>query len=392
MTLSNKNVLIITGTRAEYGLLKPLIIAINKHPKFNMKLLATWMHTLSNYWNTIDIIKKDWVNIDCIVPISDKWNMISWLSEELIWIDKYLSKNTIDLIILLWDRNEPLAWAITAAHYKIPVAHIHWWDVTAHLPDEYIRNSITKFSHLHFTSSNESKKRVIAMWEKSNNIYNIWAIWLDEIKKTNLLSKNELSKKLQLKPNKKWLLILHHPTMCDNKITNYNKQISAILWAVELLDYEIILIYPNSDEWSNIFIEQIENHWKSNTIHIFKSLDRNTYLSLLNNIEILIWNSSSWIIESWIFNLPVVNVWNRQKWRECWKNIFNVDYNSNQIKNKIDFIINNDIKNKLKLQKNDNPYYNGWAVNTILKVINSYDNFEILFEDKLSNNINLWKN
>ncbi len=338
------------------------------------------MHTLKKYWNTIDVIKSDWIKIDCIVPISENWNMISWLWEELVWIDRYIDNEKIDLIIILWDRDEPFAGAIVAAHRKIPIAHIHWGDICWHLPDDYIRNAITKMSHLHFAASDESKNRIINMWEIPKLVFNVWAIWLDNIKWNIFISKLELANNLGINPEKKWILILQHPTTIDHKKHSYKKQLSSTIKAVENLNAEKIIIYPNSDEWSQDFIIEIKKYESKPWFFIFKNLNREIYLWLLSYLDLMIWNSSSWIIESWIFNLPVLNIWNRQKWREVWDNVIHIDHNELTIHNSANKILN--AKKRLK-KKSINPYYNWWAVNSILNILKKNDNYSTLFTKKI---------
>ena len=371
--LNKKSILIVTWTRAEYGLLKSLILWLKKSDNYNVQLLVTWMHLLQKYLHTIDNIKKDNIKIDFEVKVSEDWDMLTWLSEEIKWINEIFKNNNFDLVFILWDRDEPLAAAIVAAHYKIPVAHIHWWDIVWHLPDEYIRSAITKFSHLHFTASEKSYQRVLNMWENKKNIFNVWAIWLDWIDKNKLLSKKELSKLFWFDYSKKWILLLQHPTIEE---IDYSLQIKNSLNVLEKIDAEKIIIYPNSDTWNEIFIENIEKYSDKKWFYIFKNIDREKYLSLLNNIDVLIWNSSSWIIESWFFWLKVLNIWNRQKWREKWKNIIDSNYNKEDILSKLNILLEN------KKKVIDSTYYKWWTVNNIIKVLDKIKNFNILFNEK----------
>lgn len=376
MTVNKKNILIITWTRAEYGLLKPLILWLKKNEKYNVELLVTGIHLLKKYWSTIDIIKKDNIDIDYIVNISENWDMLSWLAEEINWINEVLKNNKIDLIFVLGDRDEPLAASIWAAHFKIPVAHIHWWDVTWHLPDEYIRSAITKFSHLHFTASENSYNRVLNMWENEKNIFNVWAIWLDWINKEELFSKKELANFLWLDNNKKWILLLQHPTISD---VSYENQINNSLLALENIDAEKIIIYPNSDEWTWIYIKNIEKYEEKNQFSLFKNIDRQYYLSLLNTIDIMVWNSSSGVIESWFFWLNTLNIWDRQKWREKGLNVIDIGYSKTAIYKNINKLLNFE---KVNIINSDNPYYKWWAVKKIIDILDSINDFSNLFSEK----------
>ena len=376
------NILIITWTRADYWILKPLILKMQKVNDFNVWLLVTWMHTLKKFWNSINLIKKDWINISEVVNISEKWTMLQWLSEEIIWIEKHLNNNIYDLILILWDRDEALAWAIVASHKKIPVAHIHWWDIWWHLPDEYIRNAITKFSHLHFTASKKCYKRILQMWENKKSIYNVWALCLDSIIWNNFYSKEYISKNLWLNLNKKWIILLQHPTISDINDFSYFKQINSSLDALNKVECEKIIIFPNSDSWSDIFINEINIYKNNNNYHIYKNLDRETFLSLLNHSDLLIWNSSSWIIESSWFNIPVINIWNRQKWREAGDNVVNISYNSDDILNSINKFLSNDY---IKIWKINSPYFKWKTSNKIINIIKKI-NLKKLFNNKINYN------
>lgn len=373
--MNKKTILIITWTRAEYWLLNPLILGLKNNDKYDVKLLVTWVHVLKRFWYTIDLIKKDNIKIDFIVKINEDRDMLSWLSEEIVGIGNILKNNKIDLIFILGDRDEPLAAAIWAAHYKIPIAHIHWGDITWHLPDEYIRNAITKFSHLHFTASDRSYKRVLSMWENKKNVFNVWAIWLDWIDKTKLYTKKYLSEKFWFDNEKKWILFLQHPTILE---IGYSSQIKNSLLALEKIDAEKIIIYPNSDEGSWIFIKEIEKYRSKKNFHIFKNLEREYYLSLLNTVDIMVWNSSSWIIESWFFGLKVLNIGERQKWRERWENVIDANYSWEEIFEKVNYLLklNKDFSNL------DNPYYKWGAVKNIINVLDNIKDFSILFDEK----------
>lgn len=370
-----KNILVVTWTRAEYGLLKPLILWLKNSDKYNTFILATWMHVLKKYWYTLTNILDDQFHVDCIVPIREDWASLTWFSEEIIWIQEFLSSSKIDLIFLLWDRVEPLAAAICAAHFKIPIAHIHWWDLTWHLPDEYIRAAITKFSHIHFVATHDSYKRVLEMWENIDNIHVVWAIWLDSINKQDLLKKDILAKKLWLDKNKKWILFLLHPTISD---VSYNDQIISSLDSLWDLDGEKIVIYPNSDEGSAVFIENIEKYITTNDFHIFKNIERSTFLSLLNTIDLMMGNSSSGIIESWYFWVPVIDIGDRQKWREASNNVFHAEYDAYSIS-----WLAKELLAGEQINVEFNPYYNWGAVTKIFEVIDKIENFDDLFKNKI---------
>src|SRR3989344_378118 len=227
MPTRKKNVLIVTGTRAEYGLLKPVMRALLKSKKFSPKFLVTGMHTLKKFGLTLNEIKKDRMPIAAVVPVGEKDSMLEILAKEIRGISNYCEKNKaksrtelrsgarVDLIFVLGDIAPALAGAIVGTHLKIPVAHINGGDVSGAGPDEFIRHAITKFSHIHFTSYAPNAKRVLALGEERWRVFNVGATGLDGLSKIKYSSKKELAKKINLDPNKKWFFVVHHPAPLD---------------------------------------------------------------------------------------------------------------------------------------------------------------------------------
>lgn len=369
-----KQVCIVTWTRAEYWLLKGLYDRLSSSSRYEAFFAVTWMHLLEKYGKTIHLINADKTIIDKEIHINENGNMTSWLGEEIEWFWQYFKNRTIDLLIVLWDRNEAFAAVIAAAHFKIPVAHIHWWDITWHLPDDYIRNAISKMSHIHFTGSEQSKTNIRKIWEKETNINNVGAIWIDILLEEKVYTKNEVANKLWLDIEKPRFLIIHHPCFID--AVWFEEQITFSLQGLEEIDWERIIIYPNSDEWSNIFIDQINKYNDLDGRHIFKSLKRDEYISLLSSSDLLIGNSSSGIIESGAIWIKTINIWERQSWREQTDNIKNIAYTE-------------DLKELIKQQQSqekkaikNNPYYKWWAANKIVSIIDQINDFKDLIKNK----------
>ncbi len=361
----NKKILIITGTRAEYGLLKSTIERIMKSKILSLCLVATGMHTLKEYGNTMEDIKKDRVPVNYVVPILKSDDMLSALSKEIEGIKNICLKEKPAAILVLGDRDEPFAGAIVGGHLKIPVFHIHGGDVSGYSVDDYIRQAITKFSHLHFTASQKSYERVLSSGEEKWRVFKVGAPGLDILNKISYLSKDQLAAKFNLKTDKKWLVVLQHPTPLD-KIA-IKDQIEPTLKAVATIPAEKIIIYPNSDTGSDIFIKVIKKYKQNKDFFIFKNLDRSVYLSLLKNSDALVGNSSSGIIEAGFFHLPVVDIGNRQLGRERENNVIEALYDYHQVK----IAINKAFSSKFKKHCNNtkNPYGSGQAAKKIIKII-----------------------
>jgi len=376
--MSKKNILIITGTRADFGLLEPTILELRKSNKLEPKLLVTGMHTLKKFGSTVGYIRSKGYKIDFVVSIGPKDDMIQSLNKEINGIHKYCKQNKIDFMLLLGDRDEMLAGAIVAGHIGIPIAHIHGGDLTGYVVDEAIRHAITKFSNLHFTASKSSYGRVISLCEEKWRVFNVGAVGLDLVKNTNFKTKKELSDEFKLDNQKKWFIVLHHPTPLDPE--SPKDQICPLMKSVEEEDCEKIVIYPNSDTGSNQFIKEINKYKNKKTFYIFKNLPRESYLSFLKVSDLLIGNSSSGIIESTYFKIPVINIGNRQKNREHAENVINSGYNLKSIKLAIKKASSNLFKDKCNRSKS--PYGCGNASKNIVKQIEkNIDRKNLLFKE-----------
>lgn len=365
-----RNILIITGTRAEYGLLQSTIAGIQKSKKLKLSVLVTGMHTLKKFGRTINEIKKDGVSISAVVPVKENDSMVTALSKEITGIEKYCNQHRPDIILVLGDRDEAFAGAIVGSHLGIPVAHIHGGDFTGTIVDGLIRNAITKLAHIHLTASKQSYKRVQNMQENPKNIFLVGAPGLDLLESAPLQTRSVLAKELQLHPDRPWVLFLMHPAVFDK--TPLKDQIYNSLKALsQLKEHEKIIIYPNSDTGSEIFVAEINKYQKDSSCHVFPSLSRNQYLSLLDTVEFLIGNSSSGMIESTFFNLPTINIGGRQEHRERGQNVIDVGYEMKNISNAI--VLARSVEFKKRLKKVSSPYGDGQAGKKIVKILETIE-------------------
>lgn len=327
--LKKKTILVVTGTRAEYGLLKSTIDAIRASKKLRLTLLATGMHTQKKYGYTLNDIKQDNVPIDCVVKVGEGDSMLQAFSKEVAGIEKYCVRHRPDFILVLGDRDEAFAGAIAGGHLNIPVCHIHGGDVSSGVVDDYIRHSITKFSHLHFTISKFSRARVLQLGEEKWRVHNMGSPGLDNLAHILYRPKKELAREFDLDAEKPWFVVLQHPTPLDLFATK--GQIIPTLEAVSEFDAEKIVIYPNSDTGADVFIKAIKKLSPKKGFHVFKNVPRDRYLSFLKASDVLVGNSSSGIIESGYFKLPTINIGKRQQGRECGKNVMHVGYDKKEI-------------------------------------------------------------
>jgi len=364
-----KHICVITGSRADYNYLKLIIEKIDKSNKLKLSLIVTGMHLLKEHGNTIELIKKDQIPIAKTIPMYEE-NDTSSISlgkavgESIIQFTIAYNELKPDLILILGDRYESLVAAIAASTLRIPVAHIHGGDISGTI-DETLRHTITKLAHVHFPATSKSAERIRLMGEQEWRIYMAGSTSVDIAMNEQLFSKEEICKKFELNASEKIVLCLQHPNVFESE--RAGMQMKVTLQVLKDLDLQTIIIYPNNDLGSNLIIEEINNNDNFPKFRIFNNLERQDYLSLLKNIDLLIGNSSGGFIESPIFNLPVVDIGTRNINRESAKNVIHVDYDSNNIKNAVQKALSKGFKESC--QKVINPYGNGTASDEIIKII-----------------------
>ena len=328
--MRQKKILIVTGTRAEYGLLRSTMDAIVAHPRLELKLLVTGIHTLKTYGNTAEQITNDGYTVAFTVSVQDKNTMPEMLAVELAGISQYLEELRPDCVLVLGDRDEPFAAAVAAAHLGIPVAHIHGGDVSGPGVDELLRHAITKLSHLHFPGTHKSALRIKALGEESWRITDTGSVCLDILTQGHVFSREEVAQKLGLDVSRPWFVVLHHATALDTT-ASVSVQIASVLDAAAAFpEFEKIVIYPNSDTGSDVFIKKIEA-LKGERYHVHKSLPRELFVGALKGSDALVGNSSAGIIEAALLGTPTINVGNRQLGREASTSVLHVSYDTKKI-------------------------------------------------------------
>ncbi|MCL5072088.1 MAG: UDP-N-acetylglucosamine 2-epimerase [Actinobacteria bacterium] len=324
-----KKILVITGSRSDYGLLKPLIQTLIKRTELKVYVLVTGMHTLKTYGLTIGEIIKDEIPVNHIVRINPNNNMIEWLSKEIVGINNFCEKIQPDMIVVLGDRDEALAGALVGSHVGIPVAHVHGGDTTGEVTvDDKLRDAITTLSTIHFPAFESSAKRIfqIVGKQKTKHLLITGQLALEGINRC-IDNKEIICKRYGISGEKPFILFVMHPSPLDK--TPFIKQINPVLSALGKINADILGIFPNSDTGSNLFVNKI----KSKRIFrgLYTSLPRNDYLSLLSNCDVIVGNSSSGVLEAPKLLTPVVNIGKRQEDRVKSRYIKNVSYNQDQI-------------------------------------------------------------
>ncbi|MEW6620651.1 MAG: UDP-N-acetylglucosamine 2-epimerase [bacterium] len=362
-----RKICVVTGSRAEYGLLSPVMQAIQQHPELKLCVVACGMHLLEKFGLTVKEIEKDGFTISEKVFIPEQEDISVAFGQTVIGISYAIDRINPDFILVLGDRFDALAGAIAGANKNIPVAHIHGGDKTTsgHI-DESIRFAITKFAHLHFAATSQSKTRLIQSGEEPFRIYQVGSPAIDVILSKKATSSSQTAKFLNLTMNKPILVVLQHPVNVEKD--DSANQINQTLLAVKKLKYQTIIIYPNSDSGSCEMIKKIEEYRKLPHIQIYKNIDHTLYLGLLRLASVLIGNSSSGIIEAPCFKLPVVNVGTRNKGREHAENVIFVDYDKHKI---IDGIKKALFDKEFKKIVNNctNPYGDGKSSSRIVEIL-----------------------
>lgn len=316
-----RKICVVTGSRAEYGLLSGLMHAIQEDSELELQIIATNMHLSPEFGLTYRDIEADgfYINKKVVMLLSSDTANATAKSVGLGFIgfaDAYEDLKP-DMIVVLGDRYEIVSAVSTALFYKIPVAHLHGGEITEGAYDDCIRHAITKMSHLHFTSTEEYRRRVIQLGEHPDRVFNVGAPGIENIKKVPLMSREELEASLDgFTFGDKCLLVTYHPVTLENATAA--EQIQNLLSALdELPDYKVVFTLPNSDTDGRVIIRLINEYVAKHPERVvaYPSLGLRRYLSALKYVKAVVGNSSSGIIEVPSFGIPTLNIGNRQKGR-----------------------------------------------------------------------------
>lgn len=336
-----KTIAVVTATRAEYGLLYPVINALREYESsnFHIELIVTGTHLVDSYGKTVEDIEKDEVRIDKKINIPiDSGSRLDIAKNQARILDTFavlFDKERYDAVCLLGDRYETLMIAIAATDLYIPIIHLYGGDVTEGAMDESIRHSITKMSYLHFPTNETSRQRIIQLGEAPDKVFNFGAPGTDNILNIKKMSKEEALESVGL-PNCKYAICTYHPVTLEEG--DVRKQIMDFLDALSCFkEYEFIVTKSNADcggALINLILDEEET--KRDNIHVFASLGIKRYLSLMQYAEAVIGNSSSGIMEAPSFKIPTVNIGDRQKGRLQAESTINCDSDKDSIINAIE--------------------------------------------------------
>lgn len=365
---------VVTGSRAEYGLLRPLIKKIYSSKLLELQLIATNTHLSPTFGLTINEIEADKIpisrSVETLLSSDTSVGITKSMGLALIGFADAYEQLKPDLLLVLGDRYEIFCAAAAAMIRGIPIAHLHGGESSEGLIDEAIRHSITKMSHLHFVAAEKYRKRVIQLGEHPDRVFLVGGLGVDNIINTKLLSKKVLEKKLKLELKGKVILITYHPVTLEKN--SARSQFNNILRAIQSLKgVTIIFTLPNADAEGHAIIELIERYVLLNkNAYSFASLGQVNYLSLLKFTDVVLGNSSSGLTEVPSFRVPSINIGNRQKGRLKAPSVIDCGTSSVEIQNALNLSLSPNFKATLNTSgKPLNPYGNGGASNRIIKIL-----------------------
>ena len=375
-----KKICVITGSRAEYGLLKLIMKEISEHKELDLQILATGSHLSSDFGNTYLEIEEDGFFINKKIPILHNQDSSEKITQSIADATTLYSKSfkelAPDMLVVLGDRYEIFAASFTAYISNIPIAHIHGGEVTEGAYDEAFRHSITKMSYLHFVTTDEYMRRVIQLGEEPDRVFNYGAPGIEAIKKVDLLGKQDLINELDLNLKEKNILVTYHPETL-NSVISPEDQIEILLNAIdELEDINFIFTKANADTGGMKINQRIQKFVEEkNNCTLFSSLGQKKYLSLLQYVDGVVGNSSSGIIEVPSFKIGTVNIGNRQKGRVRSSSVIDSELKAETIKAAILSLFEENFRQIS--QEGVNPYEAGETSKNIVSKINELSKDQI---------------
>lgn len=377
--------MIVTGSRGEYGYVRPILHKLRNHPDLVFDLVVTNMHLLPEFGFSEEEITKDGFAINYRLYNTlagyNTLTMSKSLGLFLLQFPEIVSHSKPDIILISGDRGEMLMSAIVGSHMNTVVAHIQAGEVTGNI-DGSVRHAITKLSHIHFASNSDAKKRVLMMGEQDFRVFNVGAPLVDDI--VGYIEKNKLPDIrdiYNLDTDKKIILFVLHPVTEEYEMVYQNSL--SVIEAINRLpnNYQVIVVSPNSDAGCLFVKNALKNKMRAN-YKTFDNLPRIEYISFMNSASLIIGNSSSGIMEAPSLKIPCINIGNRQNGRMQAKNVINADYNSDQIFDAMLKAFSREFVDSLS--DCENPYGDGKSSERIITILREIDITETLINKKIT--------
>lgn len=369
-----KKICVVTGTRAEYGLLYWVMKSIEKDKELELQLIVTGMHLSTEFGLTYRQIEEDGFlinkKIEILLSSDTSVGISKSMGLAMISFSEAFQELKPDLVLVLGDRFEIFSAVSAAMISRIPIVHCHGGESTEGLIDESIRHAITKMSHIHFCSTNEYRNRIIQLGESPKSVFNVGALGIENINKLKLFSKEDFEKSISFKLDKKYsFLVTFHPVTLESSTAE--EQIDQLLKAIDnIQNCNIIFTKSNSDTDGRIINQKIDSYVKNNLDKsiCFTSLGQLRYLSALKYVDCVIGNSSSGLIEVPSFKIATVNIGDRQRGRIIAKSVIQSDPTCKNIEESIRKAISVNFKADVLLNV-DNPYGKGNSSERIIDVL-----------------------
>jgi GDP/UDP-N,N'-diacetylbacillosamine 2-epimerase (hydrolysing) len=371
----NRKICIVTGSRADYGLLRLVMKGIEAEPSLTLQTIATGMHLSPTFGLTYKEIEGDGFKIDqkveCLSSSDSPVAIAEATGKALSGCAKAFDQLKPDLVLVLGDRFEIFAACSAALLARIPIAHIHGGEVTAGAYDEAFRHSITKMSHIHFVATEEYKKRVIQLGEDPSTVHFVGGLGVDVIKELKLLSKEDIEQRIGIKFANKSLLVTFHPATLEEQ--SPAEQISELLAALSNKpDTTLIFTKPNGDTGGLAIMEQIQNFVEKNdNAYLFESLGQLNYLSCMAIVDGIVGNSSSGILEAPTLRVGTINIGYRQLGRSQSASVINALANKESIETALNELYSQEFKSTLNACIS--PYGEGGASEKILRLLSEFN-------------------
>lgn len=369
-----RKICVVTGTRAEFGLLRWLMHEVQAAPGLELQVIATGMHLSPEFGSTYKEIEQAGFTIDARVEMLLSADTASAVTKSmglgLIGYADAYARLAPDLLVLLGDRFEIFAAAAAALIAGIPVAHLHGGETTEGAFDEAIRHSITKMSHLHFVAAEDYRRRVIQLGEQPECVFQVGGLGIDAIKRIRLLEREALETSLDFKLGRRNLLITFHPVTLEGQSSG--QQMAELLAALdELSDTNLIFTMPNADTGGRELKEMVENFVASRAnARVYASLGQLRYLSCMNYVDGVVGNSSSGLAEAPSMGVGTVNIGDRQKGRLSASSVIHCAPSRESIRAALQTLYEPSFQSSLATTIN--PYGNGGASEKIVEVIKSH--------------------
>ena len=366
-----RTIAVITTSRADYGHLYWPLRELAAHPDVDLKLIVMGSHLSPEFGMSAQEIQKDGIaiaaSVETLLSSDTDIGMAKSIGIGVLSLADLLGRMRPNILLLIADRYEILAPASVALALRIPIAHIEGGEISEGAIDDAVRNAVTKMSHVHFTSTEKARERIISMGEEPWRVHRAGAPSLDHLRRSKLCTRNELQIQLQLDLSKPSLIVAYHPVTIAHDTTY---EASALFAALSERSEQILFCYPNADAGSRSLIEQSRRFLGARADgRIFVNLSAVVYWSLLANVDLMVGNSSSGIMETASLRLPTVNVGLRQYGRERARNVLDAQADKQSILEKIEEARCNRFRSSLEGMTN--PYGDGHAAERILEVLTS---------------------